>query len=57
MADMPLIRGAFRDYTCTLEIVMHFITHTREEVAKAIKTQTFSHDLIEATCMCKYVGG
>lgn len=56
MAEMPLVREAFRDYACTLQIYATFIEDTRERVAQAIREQVFSHDLIEATCMCKFLG-
>ena len=56
MATMPLISGGFRDYSRCLAIVGAFIRHTRERVAKAIRTDVFSTDLVEATCMCKFIG-
>ena len=39
-----------------LAIVAAFIRHTRERVAEAIRTDLFSADLVEATCMCKFLG-
>lgn len=56
MSDMPLIRGAFRDYSRCTAIVQCFVENTREKVADAIRNQVFPHDLIEATCMSKFVG-
>jgi acyl-CoA oxidase len=56
MASMPLISGGFRDYSRSLAIVAAFIRHTRARVAEAIRTDVFSPDLIEATCMCKFIG-
>ena len=56
MATMPLISGGFRDYSRSLAIVATFIRHTRQRVAKAIQNDVFSADLVEATCMCKFLG-
>ena len=57
MADMTLIQTTFRDYSRTNEIFSYFVAHTRERVATAIRTQSgFTDDLIEATCMCKFLG-
>jgi len=57
MSEMTLIRTTFREYARTTAIFQHFIAHTRERVADAIRGQTgFTDDLIEATCMCKFLG-
>ena len=56
MSAMPLVRVAFRDYARTTAVLQAFLADTRERVADAIRTQRFSHDLIESTCMCKYLG-
>jgi len=56
MADMPLVRATFRDYAVTVDIISTFVAHTRERVAQAILNQVFTNDLIEATCMCKFLG-
>ena len=57
MSEMPLIRATFRDYSRTTAILQFFLAHTRERVATAIRTQAgFTNDLIEATCMCKFLG-
>ena len=56
MSTMPLIRSGFRDYSRTAAIVSAFVAHTRERVAIAIKTDKFPAELIEATCMCKFLG-
>jgi acyl-CoA oxidase len=56
MATMPLISSGFRDYSRSLAIVAAFIRHTRQRVGKAIRNDVFSADLVEATCMCKFLG-
>lgn len=56
MSTMPLISSGFRDYSRTLAVVAAFIRHTRERVADAIRADKFSADLVEATCMCKFLG-
>jgi len=55
MSDMPLIRGAFRDYSRCTAIVQCFLEDTRERVADAIRNQNFPNNLIEATCISKFV--
>ena len=56
MSTMPLIKGTYRDYSRSLAIIAKFIETTRIAVAAAINNDVFSHELIEATCMCKFVG-
>ncbi len=56
MREMPLIKMTFRDYSRTAAILQEFLADTREKVADAIRTQTFTNDLIESTCMCKFLG-
>lgn len=56
MVDMPLVRGAMIDYSRTLAILARFLEATREEVAECIRNDTFNADMIEATCMCKFLG-
>jgi acyl-CoA oxidase len=56
MADMPLVKCAFRDYGRTSCIVSAFIATYREEVGQAIRDDMFTFDTIEATCMCKFLG-
>ena len=56
MAEMPLQRCVYRDYARTLAILQAFTAHTRERVARAVKNQEFTHDLVESVCMCKFLG-
>ena len=56
MSEMPLIKMTFRDYSRTVAVFQAFIEDTREKVAEAIRTQNFTHELIESTCMCKFLG-
>ena len=56
MAEMPLVRGAFRDYGRVTSMYQHFLAVTREQVAEAIRTQHFAHEVVEAACMCKFLG-
>eukprot|EP00615_Pteridomonas_danica_P000841 CAMPEP_0114354888 /NCGR_PEP_ID=MMETSP0101-20121206/19809_1 /TAXON_ID=38822 ORGANISM="Pteridomonas danica, Strain PT" /NCGR_SAMPLE_ID=MMETSP0101 /ASSEMBLY_ACC=CAM_ASM_000211 /LENGTH=522 /DNA_ID=CAMNT_0001496565 /DNA_START=18 /DNA_END=1583 /DNA_ORIENTATION=- len=56
MAEMPLIKAAFRDYGRTLAIINTFIANTREIVADSIRNDGFTYDTVEATCMCKFLG-
>ena len=57
MSEMTLVRIAFREYARTTNILQHFIAQTRERVATAIREQAgFTDDLVEATCMCKFLG-
>jgi acyl-CoA oxidase len=56
MAEMPLIRGIFSDYARVTAVLQTFVRVTREQVAHAIRTQDFPADLVEATCMCKFLG-
>lgn len=56
MSSMPLIRSGFRDYGRSLAVVAAFIRHTREAVSEAIRTDVFPAELVEATCMCKFLG-
>jgi acyl-CoA oxidase len=56
MSEMPLIKGAYRDYGRTLAIINAFIANTREVVADSIRKDGFTYDTVEATCMCKYLG-
>jgi alkylation response protein AidB-like acyl-CoA dehydrogenase len=57
MSQCSLIRKTFRDYSRTTAILQSFIANTRERVADAIRNQSgFTDDLIEATCMCKFLG-
>ena len=56
MSEMPLIKTTFRDYSRTVAVLQAFLEDTREKVADAIRTQNFTNDLIESTCMCKFLG-
>ena len=57
MSQCSLIRKTFRDYSRTTAILQSFIANTRERIADAIRNQSgFTDDLIEATCMCKFLG-
>jgi hypothetical protein len=40
----------------SLTIVAHFIAHTRERVGECIRQSLFPADVIEAVCICKFVG-
>ena len=37
MSDMPLVKGAFRDYGRAMHVVTKFLAHTREMVAESIR--------------------
>jgi len=56
MSTMPLIMNGFKDYAQSLAVVAKFIADTRTKVAEAIMQDVFPPELIEATCMCKFVG-
>jgi hypothetical protein len=53
---MPLVKGAFRDYGRSCGVVAAFIAHTREQVADCIRSDRFTYDVVEAACMCKFLG-
>ena len=48
--------NGFKDYAQSLAVVAKFIADTRTKVAEAIMQDVFPPELIEATCMCKFVG-
>jgi hypothetical protein len=72
MTDKPLISNTFVDYryhhpasssfsiiniqSSSLAIVAHFIAHTRENVGECIRQSLFPSEVIEAVCICKFVG-
>lgn len=68
MIEKPLIMNTFADYRCkrklivfiycsaSLAIVAHYIAHTRERVGDCIRKSLFPTDVIEAVCICKFVG-
>ena len=56
MIDKPLIADTFVVYGESLAIIAHFIAQTRESVAECIKVASFSTSVIEAVCICKFVG-
>jgi hypothetical protein len=45
-----------RCLSSSLTIVAHFIAHTREQVGECIRQSLFPADVIEAVCICKFVG-
>lgn len=56
MVEMPLVEGIFRDYSRSLTMVQYFLAVTRDRVARCIAEDRFTDDVIEATCICKFVG-
>ena len=56
MADKPLISAAFTRYIESLEVVASYIALTRERVAQCIRDSVFPPHIIEAVCICKFVG-
>jgi alkylation response protein AidB-like acyl-CoA dehydrogenase len=56
MSEMTLQKICFRDYSRTTRIIQNFVEHTRERVGDTIRNNSgFTDDLIEATCMCKFL--
>jgi hypothetical protein len=56
MSELSLIKGYFVNYARTLHVIGHFIKETRSRVATCIKQDKFLPDVIEATCISKFVG-
>eukprot|EP00937_MAST-01D_sp_MAST-1D-sp2_P007203 g7203.t1 len=56
MAGMPNVQRNFRDYGRSAAVLQAFVAATREDVADAIRSDRFTPDTVEATCMCKFLG-
>ena len=56
ISELPLMHSAFVDYTRSLIMVAHFIEHTRHRVSAGIREDRFTHSVVEAACICKFVG-
>jgi hypothetical protein len=70
MLDKSLVSNMFVDYRYikfiyssshihlseSLAIVAHFIANTREKVGECIRQSKFSTNIVEAVCVCKFVG-
>jgi hypothetical protein len=56
MSASPHIEKAFCDYARCLAITADFISSTREEVAGCLLHSHFPRRVVEAVCVCKYVG-
>jgi hypothetical protein len=56
MGDKPLIRDYFTHYGEALAVVAHFIATTRGSVGDCIRKSNFPKSVIEAVCICKFVG-
>ena len=56
MAGLPLVAQTFRDYGRAVGVVAHFLETTREEVAACIRNDVIPNHVVEATCMCKFLG-
>lgn len=56
MSDKPLIKQGFVNYMESLAVIAHYIARTRETVADCILRSHFPKSIIEAVCICKFVG-
>jgi len=56
MIDKSLVFNMFVDYSESLAIVAHFIASTREKVGECIRLSAFPTNVVEAVCICKFVG-
>lgn len=56
ISELPLFNAAFTNYSRSLALINHFIANTRDDVVKCIKTDKFTHSVVEKTCVCKFVG-
>lgn len=56
MIDKPLIRDFFTNYSESLAVVADFIANTRMTVGDCIRKSSFPKSIIEAVCICKFVG-
>jgi hypothetical protein len=56
MTDKPLIAQTFVQYGYSLAVIAHYIADTRVAVADCIKKASFTNKVIEAVCICKFVG-
>lgn len=56
MTDKPLIQAIFVDYSESLAIVASYIASVREKVAGCIQNSAFPPDILDAVCVCKFVG-
>lgn len=56
MSDKPLIRAIFVDYSESLAIIASYIANVREKVAGCIQASAFPPQILEAVCICKFVG-
>lgn len=56
MSDKPLIRDYFTHYSESLAVIADFIATTRVSVGDCIRNSNFPKSVIEAVCICKFVG-
>jgi hypothetical protein len=56
MTDKPLIQAIFVDYSESLAVVASYIASVREKVAGCIQKSAFPPHILEAVCICKFVG-
>ena len=56
MSEKPLIRNFFTNYGNSLAVVASFIANTRVNVGDCIRKSEFPKSIIEAVCICKFVG-
>lgn len=56
MSEKPLIAATFTRYIETIAVIAAFIEDTREVTAEGIRNSSFPPSLIEAVCICKFVG-
>ena len=56
MIDKPLIADFFTSYGESLAVIASFIASTRVNVGECIRQSKFPKSIIEAVCICKFVG-
>lgn len=56
MSEKPLIAATFTNYSEAIAVVAAYIAETREATATAIHNSCFPRELLEAVCVCKFVG-
>ena len=56
MIDKSLIQSTFVNYSETLSVIATYIARVREKVAGCIVESAFPKHILEAVCICKFVG-
>jgi hypothetical protein len=56
VSELPLFNAAFINYSRSLKIIDFFIASSRDRVVECIKNDKFTNNVVEATCISKFVG-